>query len=211
MSIVLISIYSVLIPISLGVFQINKLNKYLLLLLILVLISGLSDFVVHFNRESRIHAWPIFFTSQFVLLAIISIYNTNNSTKRKILSFSVLIFLVYSLLYNYLLKDISHLFPNLVTITIFSFLIISIHTFAEIYNNIEFENLFTYPFFWINVAILIYFSGNLFLTISYNIFTMDKVFQLYIPIHSTLNTTKNLLFAMAFIVNLYNPRKASLS
>ena len=194
-----------------GIIQFFKIKKDLLLLFILVLVSFTSDFVVEYFNESRNYVWPVFIILQFVFLCLIFLFNTHNIRKRKILLFSISFFILYAILYIFILKELSPIFPNLMSITVFTFLIISINYFVELYNNVEHENLFTYPFFWINVAVLIYFSGNLFLTISYNIFAMDNVFQLYIPIHSTLNTVKNLLFAMAFIVNLYNLRKASLS
>ena len=186
-------------------------NKYLLILFLLVVIYCIGDLVVHFDRGSRWIVWPTVSILQFILITLIYIFNTGHFMKRKILLFSIPFFLIYAVLYIFILQDISHLFPNLMTISLFAFLIISISLFIEIYNNVEHENLFLYPFFWINIAVLIYFSGNLFMTLSYNIFTMEKVFELYIPLHGTLNTVKNLLFAMAFIVNLYNLRKASMS
>jgi hypothetical protein len=77
------------------------------------------------------------------------------------------------------------------------------------YNTVTVENLLLFPFFWINTAVLIYFSGNLYLTISYNIFTMQEVYKLYIPIHNSLNTVKNLLFAVAFLVHFINLRSTA--
>ena len=203
--------YSVLIPFILGILLFKKINNYLLILLILLFFSFITDFTVYKINESRVFVWPIISVLQFALLMIVFILNTNYVWKRKILLFSIPLFIIYAVFYIFILKDKSQLFPNLMTLTLFGFLIISISSFIEIYNNVEHNNLFKYPFFWINVAVLIYFSGNLFLTLSYNIFTMDNVFQLYIPIHSTLNTAKNLLFAMAFIVNFYPLRKESLS
>lgn len=194
-----------------GIIQLFKIKKDLLLLFILVLVSFTSDIVVEYSNESRNYVWPVFIILQFVFLCLIFLINTHNIRKRKILLFSISFFILYALLYIFILKDLSPLFPNLMSKTVFTFLFISINYFVQLYNNVEHENLFTYPFFWVNVAVLIYFSGNLFLTISYNIFTMDKVFQLYIPIHSTLNTIKNLLFAMAFLVHLYVSRNETLT
>ena len=133
--------YSVLIPILLGIIQFKKLNSYLLLLFLLLLFSSTSDFLIFFINESRIFVWPIFLLSQYILLTLIFIRNNRNLQFRKSIIFSITIFLIYSFLYIFTLKEHSHLFPNLMTITLFAFLIISITSFIEIYNNVEHENL----------------------------------------------------------------------
>ena len=163
--------YSVIIPIIMGIIQIKKLTNYLLLLLILLLFSCFTDFLVYFNNESRKFAWPLFIIFQFVLLYLIFRFNSSSSKKKKNLILSILAFLIYSVVYLLILKDLNKFYPNLMTISIFSFLVVSLQSFHEMYNKLNHENLFIYPFFWINVAVLIYFSGNLFLTISYNIFS----------------------------------------
>lgn len=205
-----LSMYSVLIPISLGIVQFKKLNSYLLLLFLLIIFSPIPDFLVFYKIEAEKFICPLFIISQYILLALIFIGNNQNPQFRKSIRYSIPIFFIYSFLYIFILEEHSHLFPNLMTVTLFAFLIISITSLIKIYNNTEFENLFSYPFFYINVAVLIYFSGNIFLTLSCNIYSINNVIHLYVPINSILNITKNLLFAMAFLVHFYNSRKESM-
>lgn len=196
-----------IIPIVIGIIQIHKLNKYLLLLFALVVCSFLSDLLVHYNREWRYFIWSILSILDFLILSTIFFFSSKNTFKRELYFSGLLLFFIYSIFYFFIFQNLQNKLPDIRAITLFTFLIISTASFIELYNNIEHENLFLFPFFWINVAVLIYFSGNLFLIISYNIFTMEKVYQLYTPIHNTLNTVKNLLFAAAFFVYFLNSRR----
>lgn len=204
------STYSVLVPIILGIIQIKNLNRYLLALLALVIFSGLSDWVVMVDFGYRDIAWPTYRILQFLLVSTIFLSVTSSPFNRRLVYSFLGVFIIYFPFHFFFFKDPATLFPNLKIIAVFLYMILSISFFLEIYNEVKFDNLFLYPFFWINVGILIYFSGNLFLTLSYNIFSMEKVYKLYLVIHSLLNGVKNLLFGVAFIVHFLEIRKKAL-
>ncbi len=62
--------------------------------------------------------------------------------------------------------------------------------------------------FWINTAILIYFSGNLFLFIfnDYLVSVLKNNLEVYWSFHNLLNIAKNLLFAIGLWQNLRIPK-----
>jgi hypothetical protein len=204
-----ISMYSVLIPILMGIVLLHKSDRNLLLLFILLIISFGSDILIYFQNSSRVFVWPFYLVAQHVLLSIIFISTSTIKPKKQIIASLMYTYIIYVAIYELYLKENHPNSPDLMVISVFAFTIFSISLFIEIYNKAKVNNLLLYPFFWINTAVLIYFSGNLYLTISYNIFTMQEVYKLYIPIHNSLNTVKNLLFAVAFLVRFINLRSAA--
>jgi hypothetical protein len=198
-----------MIPIVLGIIQFSFYRRILILPFLIVVSSFLSDFLSYNFPQVRLYVWPVFITIQFILLSLIYRAHSIKSQIKPKFIYSIIVFLAYAIIYEFYLKANFENVPNLMTISVFVFIILSIRSFIEIYNTVTVDNLLLYPFFWINTAVLIYFSGNLYLTVSYNIFTMQEVYKLYIPIHNSLNTVKNLLFAVAFLVHFINSRSTA--
>lgn len=59
-------------------------------------------------------------------------------------------------------------------------------------------NLTREPFFWINTAVLVYFSGNLILFLFMKFLTLQQLGNLWGPIHNSLNIIYNVLLIRAF-------------
>ena len=51
---------------------------------------------------------------------------------------------------------------------------ISLIFFFQLFNNMEVENLFIYPYFWISIAVLVYFSGIFFVNVFAEYITFNK-------------------------------------
>lgn len=192
-----------------GIIQFLFFRKILTLPFLIVLSSFLSDFLSYNFPQLRLYVWPGFIITQFILLSLIYRSHSSRFRIRQKITYLIIVFSAYAITYEFYLKASFENVPNLMTVSVFVFIILSISSFIEIYNTVNVDNLLMYPFFWINAAVLIYFSGNLYLTVSYNIFTMQEVYKLYIPIHNSLNTLKNLLFAVAFLVHFINSRSTA--
>ena len=69
-----------------------------------------------------------------------------------------------------------------------SLMAMSLLFFYQLLNNLDIKNIFIYPFFWINVGVLIYFSGSFFSFIfaEYIAFSPDKNITQYIGISAIL-------------------------
>lgn len=203
--------YSVFIPISMGAFQLRRTNTYLILLFMLVSFSCLADFVAQSN-----HAWiPMihagYMIVDYVLIFLIFLLQAKSIRLKKIYYFLFLFLIAYTLIYHLYIKPENIALPNLQTVTTFTIIALCLLFLNEIYLDVSFPNLFLYPLFWITIALLIYFAGNLFLFIAKNIFTMEKMYLLYYPIHNVLNATKNILFGVAFFTQFYTTKRAKLT
>lgn len=186
-----------------GIFQLKHAKLSLKLLFLVIFTSFLSDFIVTFFPNIREIVWPLFTISQFTLLALI--YKTEISFifVNKILILILLCFYSYAIIYFYYFDKTYPFFPNLRTISSLFFLLISLFYFYYIYDRLLTYNIFTFPLFWLNFSILLYFGGNLFLYTAINIFSFGELTDLYYPIHNVLNTIKNLLFALVFGINYF--------
>jgi hypothetical protein len=67
--------------------------------------------------------------------------------------------------------------------------------------------LWSLPMFWINSAVLIFFSGNLFLfaLTHYLVHILNDNLVVYWGFHNLLNIVKNILFAAGFYVSIKVP------
>lgn len=70
--------------------------------------------------------------------------------------------------------------------------------FYQLFNNLEVKNLFTYSYFWIAIAVLIYFSGIFFINIfaEYIAFNNDKSIQEYWNIKEYLTIFHRIFLAI---------------
>lgn len=195
-----ISQYSVFIPIVLGMMQLSKTNTYLKYLLVLVSFSFISDFATSYNYHWRETMWMLYEIVEIssLLLLFIAVIEVKSA---KIMLISILsILLVYFLVYYVYLRHLEVIFPDTRLLESFVFIILSLYYFYYLHTHTPTYDLFSFPLFWINTAVLLYFAGNLFLYAAINIFTMENVYLLYFPIHNVLNAIKNVLFGVAFFV-----------
>ena len=196
-----IPMYSALVPIVFGVIQIGKIRNYLLPLFILVLCSFTSDMLTYYVKATRGYTWTVYTIIEFILLSAIYYHEMNLNLIRKIIRYSIPVYIVYAILYIFFFKDFDLFLPDLILVSTFYFIIIAVYTFISLIEIRNSNNLFSYPFFWINTALFMYFSGTMFITVAYNIVSMYEVWQLWPYFHNTLNMSKNLIFAYAFFVN----------
>jgi hypothetical protein len=80
------------------------------------------------------------------------------------------------------------------------FIVAAIAYFYKLMAELPFQNVFQIPMFWVNVAILIYFAGNLFVFIvtEYLSNQMVEKVTLVWTVHNFLGILKNVLFGVGF-------------
>lgn len=202
--------YSVFIPILMGIIQLKRTNSYLILLLLLVFFSCLADFITFSNYALRPTIHAAYSIVQYFLIFLIFVSQTKTNALKRTFLILFLLLISYTLLYHLYLEEATITLPNIQTVTTFTVIALCLLFLSEIYTDVSYPNLFHYPLFWITMALLIYFAGNLFLFIAKNIFTMEKMYLLYYPIHNVLNATKNILFGVAFFTQFYYPKRVQL-
>lgn len=202
-----ISQYSVFIPILLGIIQLSRTNKYLKYLLLLVSASCVSDFATSYNYMWRNFMWTTYEIAEFTALILLFIAVIDVRSIKVILIGLLSSFLFYSFIYHTYIIEIDSIFPDLRVIASFVFIFVALYSFYYLHTHMPALNLFESPIFWINIGVLLYFAGNLFLFAAINIFTMEKVYLLYFPIHNVLNASKNILFGVAFYMQFHNSKR----
>lgn len=203
--------YSVFIPILLGIIQLKRTKNFLISLFVLVSFSCISDFVTWYNHNWREFMWIMYEIVEFTTLILIFISVIDVKAIKLLLIGLLTSFFIYSFIYHTYLIHIDSVYPDLRLISSFVFILIPLYYFYYIHTNTPTLNLFSFPSFWITTAVLIYFAGNFFLFMAIYFFTMEKVYLLYYPIHNVLNATKNILFGVAFFTQFYTSKRAKLT
>ncbi len=140
-----------------------------------------------------INTYPInnlFSLAQSIMLLFI--YREAFSWPRKPVFFAAGIYTILFLLNYFLIQTPYKLNSYSYTISGLMLLVASLLYFRFLLKNLPEPFVHRSPLIWINIAVLIYFGGNLFLFMLYNYF----VSAIWI-LHNILNITKNVLFFIA--------------
>ena len=192
--IIYISIASVSVPILLVINKYKARTFVFRSLGFLVLLSGIADLIPLLNATHLHLSANLFNILQFFLLTMILLKGMEIRNFSKLflgISLVFLVLLIIDINYFYSLTERN---THLRLFSSFWFIILSIIFYAKLIENPPVEKIHTYPLFWIITAVLLYFSGNLFLYGANLIVENRNLYKLYIPIHSFFNVTKNLLF-----------------
>ncbi len=206
-NIVLISICSVLFPIILSIINYKKEPRYLKILGLLVLTSGLSDLLsINFTRiNDEIN--NVYTIIQFFILCSVFYLCFDNVRAKRMLLFSSFLFFIFSVINMLFIEGFAHRNTNLRTVSGIFFIIISVYYFYYLLQVQPVDHITRYPMFWINSAVLIYFSGNIFLYAANNIMSFERIYLFYYLIHNILNVVKNAIFGVAFIAHYLNSKR----
>ncbi len=192
-----------ILPIILGLINLKYIKSYVVPLFILVFISlsvemiswGFSQF-----SQNNLYIFHLFTVIEFTLITLFYILYFKKYFKPIVFLILIPVFLIIAIT-EYTIKGAGCM--NNITTSIESILFVSFSLFLYYYVMTKslIENLFSSSVFWLNSAILIYFSGNLLLFIfsSYLAETeQENYFILWATIHSFFNITFNLLLSLGF-------------
>ena len=200
----LVSSYFVIIPIVFGIVYKVRTKPSIKPIFLLLIISLVVEFISTFLSYQNYNNIAIINLFTFVeFLFIVLFYKTFFDAFLKTKIHYVLI-LLFSLLiiFTTILSNNIKLIDNLsVSIEAILLIFYSLFSLFIIMKNLIYEDLLATPFFWINSAVLIYFSGNLFLFIFSNYLQKHNessgYLQLYV-IHSALNILYYIILSIAF-------------
>jgi hypothetical protein len=96
------------------------------------------------------------------------------------------------------INSYTHIFSSLI------FIVFGVSFFYKLMKDLPTLEVYRLPMFWINVAVLVYFSGNLFVfTLSHYLVTVLKNdLIVYWSVHNLVNILGNILFAVGFYVSV---------
>jgi hypothetical protein len=195
--------FSATIPLVLGLLQLRKRHSGERLLLILITVALLTDttsfILVYFFKSNAGFLSSVYRVLEFIFLALMyRSYFSNRWQKTAMLSliyfFVGLQVVGLFLTHSDIVKSYSTVFSSITFITL------SIAFFFKLMKDLPTLHLQRLAMFWINTAILVYFSGNFFLFLmnDYLVNVMHDNLMVYWSFHNMLNIIKNLLFAIAF-------------
>jgi hypothetical protein len=195
------SILSALVPLP-GLIKFKSYSRELKLLMSLVIISFLCDIgsiylkpVFNINTNYASSGYQL---AEFIILFVIYYHALHYQRRLNVFAGLGLIFL---LLFFTNLLFIQQEGINTYTklYAAFVFILLSIGYFYQLMKDLPTLHLQRLPMFWINTAVLVYFSGNffLFLMSDYLVKVLHEDLMIYWSFHNFLNITKNLLFASA--------------
>lgn len=195
-----LSITSVLIPLAIGIHKLRARPLFFKGLVVYLLISGLSDIVGLSYPEFSHFKNNIFGVTQIVILTTLYVMlSLKRATRKWMIGMGIVLLLnvfAFELLGNFHERNMP-----IRLLGSFWFIVLAIHYYLSLFKGLPVNNIVRYPYFWFNLAILVYFSGNLFLHTSITFIKSENLYYLYIPIHSMFNVIKNLFLARSLYLD----------
>jgi len=208
------SILSALVPL-LGLIKFRALSFELKILGLLVAISFLCDAASLYLKPlfniSTNYAGTSYRLAEFILLLAIYYRMLHGRSKVGLfISLGLIFVLLFFINLLYIQKDAINSYTKVYTSLVFIFF--SILYFFQLMKDLPTLHLQRLPMFWINVAVLVYFSGNffLFLLSDYLVKVLHDNLIIYWTFHDLLNILKNLVFAIAFWQGIRKPKANSI-
>lgn len=197
-----VSVVITLVPLIVGVLRLKSVGKYLTPMLIVVIISVITDLLNHLLVSNGINNYLVFRVFTPIELILICLFYSmfyKQYFKSIFLLIPIPLFIIVAFI-DYKINGIDN-FDNYATaFEAITFSILSLWSFLYIVNKMIFEKVTSEPFFWINTGILLYFAGNLILFI-FNDYILTHQGSSHIAlwaIHSILNIFYNILIAIGF-------------
>jgi hypothetical protein len=194
-----------------GVLKIRSFSLELKLLLVLTGVSFACDMGAVYHKELNIgvnYFSDAYRLAEFVLLLMIY-YIAFKNPRRLIPFIGLALFYVMFLAYNvvYVQREKINTYTLIVLAAVF--IVFAVLYFYKVMKDRPTQELHRLPMFWINVAVLVYFAGNLFLWIivHYLVTVLKNDLIVYWSFHNVLSMIKNFLYAAAFYVSV-RPRTA---
>lgn len=199
-----ISSCSPIVPLALS-FKVRKPLKEIIYLRYILGGSLLFDAVSLLMAIKGINSYP--FTNLFFILQawiLFSIYKHQLATNKKVIETFRLSFAAFFLVNYFFIQTPELLNSYSISISGVLFMSLSLYYFYNLLQKLPEVYIHRMPMVWINIAVLVYYAGNLFLFIFNNYFTegIDGNQRYMWMLHNILNITKNILFFVAIWQNL---------
>lgn len=173
---------------------------YTILIAVLVIV-GFSLLYIYKSKENYYFVVRVYNVIEYSLLAyFFSFYIRNNSIK-KILLFSVFVFIIFCI-YNFIHARLPRMPFIPASVENILLLLLTTYYFFEEMQAPVFEPIYEKAIFWICVAFIVNSSGNFFLFLySKNSFNDEAFKTQYTIIYTTVTIVKNLLLCISIFIN----------
>jgi len=168
---------------------------------VLVLITVISEFAINFLSSQEINSLPalhLFTAVQFVLLVYILGKALSPLYSIRLLNNLIILFILFVFIDAIFLSGINNFstYSRPLASLILIFLVLSF--FYNTLKELKIESLDKEPVFWLNIGVLLYFSGSLFIFLFTNYFQASNEALLTLwGIHAIFNIILNFTYAIA--------------
>jgi hypothetical protein len=200
---------SVLIPISVAVIKYKQVDRVLLLIFYYLLLDGIVDLLATIIAYCRINNMPllhIFTIFEFLLLSFFYTKILRDPLARNIIKFLMVIFPLLCIVNFLFFQSIFRFNTYTRPLEVLIVMAYSLTYFAQANEASDVKGWSSNPLIWVNIGILLYFSGALFVY-SFSNFTTAytspkyKLVNLFIwDIHAALLLCMYLLFSWGFYI-----------
>jgi hypothetical protein len=205
----LISTCSVILPLTGALASYRKQQEQTLKVLTLFFIVStfadtyaLTTVIMRINNLGGLHIYTViecvFFLFYYYLLV---------TPRRKIFIVLIIAFIATGIYYSAFVISLSE-YP-LFTRTLEGLLLTgcALYYFYYLLANDDYVSLKSYPHFYINCGVLLYFMGNMFLFMLDHLFSTEMARRFnYFQVHSVINPTANVLYCVGFLCSLRKKR-----
>ena len=158
---------SIMAPIIIGVFILYK-QQYtnLRIVVIYCFIYAVFEIIAWYHALNHLQNHFLFNILSYIDIIFWGVFYYSileKTVTKKIVIFLVTVTLILTFWSHFGTgRDFNRMDSFALSVGSISLIAMSLLYFHQILNNLEIKNIFIYPFFWINVAVLIYFSGSFF-------------------------------------------------
>ena len=160
-----------------GIYGFKKLDKPLRVVLAMVGIGLCTEIsiwiVIKLGSRNTLPGLHFYVMVEFLFWAIFYMYKMKGFIKRNYLWYLILVFELLCVLNFIFIQDLT-VYPYTRAFEGLILSLFSIMVFYRILNEERFENLLYSPVVWINTVVLIYFSGNLFFHLVFNLMLINN-------------------------------------
>lgn len=195
--------FMMVIPIAIGfgksIYKVSNYKSVFWLLMISLIIEIVTLFLMKRNINTLI-IFNCFTVLGFVFLFSFYSNFVDSVRKTQLNKIILLVFLLIAVIDLFFINGFKRVNTLTVSIESITLIIYSLFSFYLIMSRMLFEDLLQAPFFWINIAVLFYFSGSLFLFLfgNYLISQGNKAYMEMYKIHTFVNAIWYLFISIGF-------------
>lgn len=203
-----LSVFSVLLPLLIGIILFKNLEVNSRLMLILLAFASISQLSSYFLAKG--HVW-IFYNLYTIIDSVVWAYIFFRNSKRtaiKISIFTIVLFQLTGALYSFISKGIEiKFFSEFVCLNSILQILWVLSFFYERYISEQVIALERDPMFWYCIGILIYAPTTYFLFAFYDIVQVEKKYANLWSIHHVLNVCMYFIFSIGILINVMRNSK----
>ena len=193
--------FLIFLPTILGVILFRKLKVEFKVLIAYLVIFSLLEIVMSLSTGSNLYLIHFFIPIEMILLSWIFHLNLKEWLPNNLIPGIILIFVIGSILNSIFIQPLSEFNSNALYTQAIIIISYSLLYLYKVFTDLKIEKLTQEGMFWLSIAVLVYFSGTMFLYLSIN-YLMEKISRdslifLYSLIQSVCHFIEYSLFTIA--------------